>query len=114
MRQLNNNHFDTNLGATSHVSSAYQPLSVTKIIKDEIMMNYIKKYKKLKATDWHKSPSGLYLKIIKGKRAEIYKKWWFSKVHNDYRFRYQVIYNEKYIGSRSSFKKAMLLAEGGK
>jgi len=38
MRQLNNNHFDTNLGATSQVvSSASQPLSVTTIIKDEIM-----------------------------------------------------------------------------
>jgi hypothetical protein len=46
MRQLNNNHFDTNLGATSQVvSSASQPLSVTKIIKDEIMTKAeIKKY----------------------------------------------------------------------
>ena len=42
MRQLNNNHFDTNLGATSHVSSASQPLSVTTIIKDEIMKAFKK------------------------------------------------------------------------
>jgi hypothetical protein len=50
MRQLNNNHFDTNLGATSQVvSSASQPLSVTKIIKDEIMTkaDYIKEAQNL-------------------------------------------------------------------
>ena len=45
MRQLNNNHFDTNLGATSHVSSAYQPLSVTTIIKDEIMKTPMERVK---------------------------------------------------------------------
>jgi len=70
--------------------------------------------KLLKGTDWIITTSGLYVKKINNKRAEIYKKWWFSKVKNDYCFRYQVIYNEQYLGSRSTFKNAMLLAEGGK
>jgi len=68
----------------------------------------------LKGTDWIITTSGLYVKKINNKRAEIYRKWWFSKVKNDYCFRYQVIYNEQYLGSRSTFKNAMLLAEGGK
>ena len=46
MRQLNNNHLDTNLGATSQVvSSASQPLSVTTIIKDEIMKTPMERVK---------------------------------------------------------------------
>ena len=70
--------------------------------------------KLLKGTDWIIITKGLYVKKINNKRAEIYRKWWFSKVKNDYCFRYQVIYNEQYLGSRSTFKNAMLLAEGGK
>jgi hypothetical protein len=65
MRQLNNNHFDTNLGATSQVvSSASQPLSVTTIIKDEIM-------KKNLVTKKHTKEISKALRILEKVRDDI-------------------------------------------
>ncbi len=78
------------------------------------------KTKYLKGTDWmrHKcSPNGgAYYKIIDGVRIDIHQKESYtSRSNNNYKRCYRVIAQKEngYLGQRSTFKKAMELAERG-
>ena len=75
MRQLKHKHFDTNLGATSQVvSSASQPLSVTTIIKDEIMVDVLNINGLERYTPEHDEIMNTDLKIVIGKVSRYNKK----------------------------------------
>jgi len=75
----------------------------------------INKYKTIKGTDWTRTPTGLYIKMIEGKRAQISRFYGYtSRKGNSYKTTYRVSFNDKYLGQRNTFKNAIKLAEEGK
>tara|TARA_R100000742_G_C4271146_1_gene89996 strand:- start:406 stop:705 length:300 start_codon:yes stop_codon:yes gene_type:complete len=66
----------------------------------------------LKGTDWFITPTRNYIKTIKGIKARItLRSEYTSRRGNSYKRTYTVSLGNSFLGTRRSFKDAMILAE---
>ena len=65
-----------------------------------------------KKNDWKRTPTGLYIKTVDGKRAQISRfSGYTSRKGNDYKTTYRVFFDDKYLGQKNTLKNAIKLAE---
>ncbi len=114
MRLTNNIKLGTDMGSNLQLVSSLTNTSLVPTKKDETKMPLINN-KMLKGTDWFITPTRNYIKTINGLQATISKRSQYtSRRGNNYKTTYNVTLGDSFLGTRRSFKDAMILAEGGK
>lgn len=114
MRLTNNIKLGTDMGSNLQLVSSLTNTSLVPTKKDETKMTLINN-KMLKGTDWFITPTRNYIKTINGLQATISKRSQYtSRRGNNYKTTYNVTLGDSFLGTRRSFKDAMILAQGGK